>query len=36
MGEDALDETVLTQAGEGMRLIQKDYGVGGMRVILNQ
>jgi hypothetical protein len=27
MGEDALGETGLTQAGEGMRLIQKDYGV---------
>ena len=33
-GEDALGETGLTQAREGMRLIQKDYGVDGMRVIL--
>ncbi len=31
--EDALGETDLTQAGEGMRFIQKDYGVGSMRVI---
>jgi len=34
MGGDALGETGLRQAGEGMSLIQKDYAVDGMRVIL--